>query len=107
MGEAPDTNEYGIIVVTKNNDRGYNSAARLGALVTGAYAGNGSARHQMRGRLRRMGQRRKEVRFVTVVMENSLLHLLHQRHSMVDCMNISLEQLGQRFSAEVVQGLQK
>lgn len=105
--EVADTEKYEIVVVTKHNDRGYNSAVRLGAMVTGAYAGNGSARHQIRGRLRRMGQKRDEVRFVTVVMENSLLHLLHQRHSMVDCMNISLEQLGQQFCAEVLNGLKK
>jgi len=78
---------------------------RLGALVTGAYAGNAASRHQIRGRLRRLGQCRKEVRFVTVIMENSVLHLLHQRHSVVDTMNITLEQLGQRFSADVLERL--
>lgn len=48
---------------------------------------------------------RQQVRFVTVCMENSILHLLHRRHSAVDTMNISLEQLGQRFGMEVLQGL--
>ena len=38
------------------------------------------------GRLRRLGQVRAEVSFTTVVMEHSLLHLLHQRHSSVDSM---------------------
>merc|ERR1712187_451468 len=103
--EAPDAGLHAIVVITKDKDRGYNSATRLGAMVTGAYAGNAASRHQLRGRLRRLGQRRREVRFVTVCMENSLLHLLHQRHSAVDTMNITLEQLGQRFSAEVLQGL--
>merc|ERR1711879_93488 len=103
--EAPNAKDYAIVVVTKDKDRGYNSAARLGVLVTGAYAGNGASRHQIRGRLRRLGQRRKEVLFLTVCIENSLLHLLHLRHSAVDTMNITLEQLGERFSAEVLHGL--
>ena len=29
-------------------------------MVTGAYAGNAASRHQMRGRLRRLGQKRKD-----------------------------------------------
>eukprot|EP00746_Dinoflagellata_sp_MGD_P007999 gnl/MRDRNA2_/MRDRNA2_115939_c0_seq1.p1 gnl/MRDRNA2_/MRDRNA2_115939_c0~~gnl/MRDRNA2_/MRDRNA2_115939_c0_seq1.p1 ORF type:complete len:1300 (-),score=258.95 gnl/MRDRNA2_/MRDRNA2_115939_c0_seq1:153-4052(-) len=103
--EAANASNYGIVVVTKDKDRGYNSAVRLGHMVTGAYAGNGASRHQIRGRLRRLGQVRKAVSFVTVVMEHSLLHLLHQRHSTVDCMNISLEQLGMKFEADVLKGL--
>ena len=105
--EAADASAYGIVVVTKDKDRGYNSACRLGAMVTGAYAGNGASRHQIRGRLRRLGQARKAVQFVTVVMENSILHLLHQRHDAVDSMNISLQQLGDSFSADVLQALDR
>eukprot|EP00437_Effrenium_voratum_P007330 CAMPEP_0181435760 /NCGR_PEP_ID=MMETSP1110-20121109/20500_1 /TAXON_ID=174948 /ORGANISM="Symbiodinium sp., Strain CCMP421" /LENGTH=1270 /DNA_ID=CAMNT_0023559307 /DNA_START=15 /DNA_END=3827 /DNA_ORIENTATION=- len=103
--ESSDAKRFAIVVVTKDKDRGYNSARRLGVMVTGAYAGNAASRHQIRGRLRRLGQKRQEVRFLTVCMENSILHLLHKRHSAVDTMNISLEQLGQKFGAEVVRGL--
>lgn len=103
--EAADAAKYGIVVVPKDKDRGYNSACRLGAMVTGVYAGNGASRHQMRGRLRRLGQRRKMVTFKTVVMENSLLHLLHLRHDAVDSMNISLQELGDKFSADVLRAL--
>lgn len=103
--EAPDAGDFGVVVVPKDKDRGYNSATRLGAMVTGVYGCNAAARHQIRGRLRRLGQARREVRFVTVFMENSILQLLHQRHNAVDSMNISLEQLGQKFSAEVLEGL--
>ena len=74
-------------------------------MVTGAYAGNGASRHQIRGRLRRLGQPRKQVLFRTVVMENSLLHLLHIRHDAVDSMNISLQELGDKFSADVLRAL--
>eukprot|EP01043_Picozoa_sp_COSAG02_P007537 COSAG02_NODE_227_length_28153_cov_11.662294_9_plen_1195_part_00 len=103
--EAPNAADYGIVVVTKDKDRGYNSACRLGAMVTGAYAGNGASRHQIRGRLRRLGQVRKSVNFTTMVMENSILHLLHKRHNAVDSMNISLQQLGDTFSVDVLRAL--
>jgi hypothetical protein len=93
---------FGCIVVPKAKDRGYNAAARLGAMVKGAYAGNGASRHQMRGRIRRIGQKRKEVRFVTVVMENSMLELLHERQKSVDSVNITLEALAKRFDVEVL-----
>ena len=64
-------------------------------MVTGVYADNGPSRHLMRGRLRRLGQRRKMVTFKTVVMENSLLHVLH-------LLNISLQELGDKLSADVL-----
>ena len=54
--EAEHAPRVGVVVVTKDKDRGYNSAVRLGHLVTGAYAGNSASRHQLRGRLRRLGQ---------------------------------------------------
>ena len=105
--EAPNAGEFAVVVVTKQVDRGYNSASRLGAMVTGVYPGNGAARHQMRGRLRRIGQVRSSVRFVTVVMQHSILKLLHERHSAVDSMNITLEQLGQTFSSDVLHRLKQ
>lgn len=101
--DAPDAGRVAVVVVPKDKDRGYNGAVRLGALVTGVYAGNASSRHQMRGRIRRIGQVRREVRYVTVYMAHSLLELLHQRHNAVDTMNMSLEQLGQHFGAAVLE----
>lgn len=105
--ETPMASQFGIVVVPKDKDRGYNSACRLGAMVTGVYGGNAASRHQMRGRLRRLGQRRKMVAFHTAVMENSLLHLLHIRHEGIDSMNISLQELGDKFSADVLNALDK
>lgn len=102
---ASDAHMYAIVVVTKNMDRGYNCAIRLGVMVTGAYAGNSAARHQIRGRLKRIGQKRKHVDFVTVLMENSILDLLYTRHSRVDSMNITLDQLGCKFSSELLENL--
>lgn len=104
--EQPNSNEYGIVVVCKTKDRGYNSACRLGQLVTGVYPGNVASRHQIRGRLRRLGQKRSIVKFCTVAMEHSILHLLHMRHESIDCMNISLEQLGKSFSADILRALE-
>lgn len=105
--ELPNAADFGVVVVNKTKDRGYNSACRLGCMVTGAYAGNGASRHQIRGRLRRLGQQRKTVTFCTICMENSLLHLLHLRHEDVDLMNMSLQQLGDSFSADVLRALHK
>ena len=93
---------HGVVVVAKSKDRGYNAGSRLGAIVKGAYAGNGASRHQMRGRIRRIGQKRKEVIFCTVLMENSMLALLHERQKSVDSINISLEALAKRFDVEVL-----
>ena len=95
------------MVVPKTKDRGYNDASRLGAMVKGAYAGNGASRHQMRGRLRRIGQRRRAVTFVTCVMEHTMLELLHERQSGVDCFNISLEALAKTFDEVVLSLLEK
>eukprot|EP01052_Picozoa_sp_SAG31_P035919 SAG31_NODE_4402_length_3267_cov_1.552715_2_plen_140_part_00 len=76
--ETVDAATYAVVVVPKDKDRGYNSAVRLGHMITGVYAGNEASRHQMRGRLRRLGQKRPTVSFTTCVMENSILHLLHK-----------------------------
>lgn len=97
----------GCVVVPKSKDRGYNSGSRLGAMVKGAYAGNGSSRHQMRGRIRRLGQKRKEVTYATVVMEHSMLELLDERQKGVDSINISLEALAKKFDAVVLGLLDK
>eukprot|EP00756_Hemistasia_phaeocysticola_P015966 Hpha_TRINITY_DN15445_c0_g6::TRINITY_DN15445_c0_g6_i1::g.175091::m.175091 len=94
-----------VVVVTKRHCRGYNEATRLGVIVTGVYAGNGADRHQMTGRLRRLGQRRSKIAHVTVYMSNTILSLLHERHQNVDTMNISLEQLAQRYGHEVLSQL--
>lgn len=99
--QEPDAGRYAVVVVPKSMDRGYNSAVRLGAMVTGAYAGNAAARHQVRGRLRRIGQVRPEVIYTTVVMQHSILELLHDRHGRVDTLNMTLEQLGERYAADL------
>eukprot|EP00755_Sulcionema_specki_P011272 Sspe_Gene.755::Locus_254_Transcript_1_1_Confidence_1.000_Length_4159::g.755::m.755 len=100
--ECIDDPSYRCVVVTKANNRGYNQAIRLGALVRGVYAGNGAARHQMDGRIARIGQVRKEVHYRTVVMKDTILDLLHERQTRIDSANISLEQLARVYEASVL-----
>ena len=103
--EAPHAGEFGIVVVTKAMDRGYNSAVRLGALVTGVYPGNAASRHQMVGRLRRIGQTRDRIEIVTVLMKGTILELLHRRHRTTDSTNLSLQQFAQSFTCEELEGI--
>jgi hypothetical protein len=93
---------FGCVVVSKGKDRGYNFGTRLGAMIKGTYPGNGASRHQMRGRIRRIGQVRKEVIFCTCVMEHTMLQLLHERQQSVDTLNISLEALAKHFDLAVL-----
>ena len=88
------TTDPKIVVIRKDQCRGYNWAIRIGCLITSAYPSNSADRHQMVGRLRRIGQKRSVVSVITVVMAGSIVELLHERHSSVDQINISLEQLG-------------
>ena len=97
---------FNAIVITKRHCRGYNEAVRLGSLVTGVYAGNGADRHQLLGRLRRLGQKRPKIWHVTVMMKYSVLAALYHRHQSVDTMNMSLESLGQKYGREILDGLQ-
>ena len=95
MISTADDPSIGIILVTKNDVTGYN-LVRMGSIVTGVYASNAAKRHQLRGRIRRVGQTRDEVRYVTVVPKFTILEL-HRRHNSVDKANESLEQLAQEF----------
>ncbi|KAH3755955.1 UPF0046 protein C25E10.12 [Pelomyxa schiedti] len=93
---------FQAVVVRKDECRGYNWASRLGALVRGVYPGNAASRHQMIGRIKRTGQTRNKVRVVTVMMQGTIVELLHERHTSADTINISLEALAQRYSAEIL-----
>ena len=92
----PTDPRVGIVVVTKDDVTGYN-LQRLGVIVTGVYAGNAAHRHQLRGRIRRLGQKRKEVKYVTVIGRNTILDLLHERHKSTDAQGATLEQMATLF----------
>jgi hypothetical protein len=85
-----------VVVTTKNDVTGYNFV-RMGAIITGVYATSAAKRHQLRGRIRRIGQTRGEVWYVTVFTQHSILELLHQRHNAVDKANESMEELAELF----------
>lgn len=89
----------GVVVVTTNQVMGYNSAVRLGAMVTGVYASSAASRHQLRGRLYRLTQvnNRPEVKYVTVTMKGTILALLHERHNSADGKNMSLQEAGKLY----------
>lgn len=95
IANAEDPN-LAIILATKGDVTGYN-LVRVGALVTGVYPSSAAKRHQMRGRIRRVGQTRAEVRYVTVVPKFTIMELLHRRHNSVDRANESLAQLAEEF----------
>jgi hypothetical protein len=86
----------GIAVTTKRDTSGYNFV-RMGAIVTGVYAESAASRHQLRGRIRRIGQTRAKVSYWTVYPRNTILSMLFERHNSVDAKNASLEQLAAEF----------
>ena len=86
----------GIAVTTKQDTAGYNFV-RMGAIVTGVYAESAASRHQLRGRIRRIGQTRAKVSYWTVYPRNTILSMLFERHNSVDAKNASLEQLAAEF----------
>lgn len=86
----------GIAVTTKRDTSGYNFV-RMGVIVTSVYAESAASRHQLRGRIRRIGQTRAKVSYWTVYPRNTILSMLFERHNSVDAKNASLEQLATEF----------
>jgi hypothetical protein len=97
--ETSQDASVGLIGVTKRDVTGYN-LTRMGAMLTGVYASSPSARHQLRGRIRRVGQVRTSVQYITVVPKHTILDLLHQRHNSVDKANESLAELAEVIAAQ-------
>jgi len=91
-----DNTLVGIAVTTKKDTSGYNFV-RMGAIVTGVYAESAASRHQLRGRIRRIGQSRAKVSYWTIYPRNTILSMLFERHNSVDAKNASLEQLATEF----------
>ena len=90
---------FGVVVTTMQDTAGYNMQ-RLGSIVKSVYASNASRRHQLRGRIKRIGQKRETVRYVTVVPAQTILELLYQKHLAVEAVNASLDALAKQFIAE-------
>ena len=86
----------GIAITTKSDTAGYNFI-RAGAIVTGVYAQSAASRHQLRGRIRRVGQKRTDVDYYTIYPTKTILSMLFERHNGVDQKNATLEQLAVEF----------
>ena len=91
------TASIGIAITTKNDTAGFNFV-RMGAIVTGVYGQSAASRHQLRGRIRRIGQIRQSVEFWTVFPSNTILSMLFERHNTVDSKNSTLEQMAHEFT---------
>ena len=94
--EADVDPAVGVVVGTIHHGVGYN-LDRLGVLVMGVYGSNPAKRYQIRGRLKRLTQKREQVHFHTLVPRATMLELLHQRHSVCDAKAESLESIAQEF----------
>jgi len=57
--------DYKLVVVPMRHNAGYN-LSRLGVMVQSVYFSNLAGRKQMEGRINRIGQKRKHVKYVTV-----------------------------------------
>ena len=86
-----------VIVVTRMQGRAYNWGIRFGAHVRGVYPSSTAQRHQMTGRLTRIGQKREKIYVVTVVWEGSILERLLDVHSYSDQLNASLTALAETY----------
>lgn len=94
VGDTSDVTREscGIVVVILNKARGYNEAVRLGSIVRGVYPSSSNDRSQMEGRLRRITQRRKEIRHVIVFIANSLQKNLYRFQKEKDIYDAALTQ---------------
>lgn len=102
MEDGSVDSRYRNVVITMKQCRGYNWAVRLGAIVRSAYPSNSSSRHQLFGRLRRVGQTRSIVYDYTVVPKGSIVELLLERQNVADTANVSIEQLAEKYSGDVL-----
>jgi superfamily II DNA or RNA helicase len=98
-GARESNGPLGIVVTTKSDTSGYNFVS-AGAIVTGVYAQSSASRHQMRGRIRRVGQLRSAVTYATVYPIGTILELLYRRHTLVDSQDASLEALAKEWTAK-------
>ena len=97
-GGAP----VGVVVTTADDAEGYN-LQRLGATVSGVYESNANTRKQRRGRIKRIGQTRRDVFYVRVVPKGTILEALDNRHMSNDAASESLESIAQLFSPDAMQ----
>ena len=91
----------GVVVTTADDAEGYN-LQRLGAIVSGVYESNANTRKQRRGRIKRIGQTRRDVFYVRVVPTGTILEALDNRHMSNDAASESLASIAQLFSPDAM-----
>jgi len=96
---GPDSS-YPVVVVRKDQCRGYNWGIRFGVLLEMPYFGNAADRRQMLGRLKRIGQKRSEIRRIMLVPKGTFLARVYSKHLLADLKNAVLEALGKKYQLE-------
>lgn len=91
----------GVVLTDARDAEGYNMQ-RFGAEVMGVYETNVNTRVQRRGRIKRIGQRRKDVLYTRVVPRNTILDLLDQRHASNDAATQSLASIATVFDTSAM-----
>lgn len=86
-----------VCVIPLSKHRGYNFGKHYRRMVLPPLASSVATRVQLFGRLTRMDQEFAEVTYSTVVPKRTILELLHDRHTLDDAVQASIEKLGQRF----------
>ena len=92
----------GVVVTTADDAEGYD-LQRLGATVSGVYESKANTRKRRRGRIKRIGQTRRDVFYVRVVPKGTILEALDNRHMSNDAASESLESIAQLFSPDAMQ----
>lgn len=68
---------YNVVITTKNYSAGY-TLTYLNVMITSVYPSNNATRDQLRGRINRIGQKEKEIYYITV--HCGILSYLLQHH---------------------------
>jgi hypothetical protein len=99
----PDTQVW---LMSGRENRGTNFAVACDVLLDPVLLEGSEERVQRRGRLMRIGQTAAQLHHVTVVMENTPLAILHERHCADDSKTQSMAQLGKLYDHRILQALQ-
>jgi hypothetical protein len=84
---------YKVVIVPQRKAEGY-TLTYLSAMVTSVYPGNNATREQLRGRINRLSQKRKEVLYITV--HAGLLTSILWNHNAAKNLSIALKGLAQQ-----------
>ena len=86
---------YKVVIVPQRKAEGY-TLTYLSSMVTSVYPGNNATREQLRGRINRISQKRKEVLYRTV--HTGLLTSILHNHNSAKNLSIALKGLAQQVN---------